>query len=52
MEFELPADQLPATPFPDRKRVVWRLEIVAELPSVNYSARFELPVVAPEAATA
>ena len=52
VEFELPDDQLPATPFPDDKRVVWRLEIVAELPSVNYIARFELPVVAPEAATA
>ncbi|MDZ7853225.1 MAG: hypothetical protein U5L98_11425 [Halomonas sp.] len=45
----VPADQPPATPFPDPKRVVWRLEVNTELPGVDYRAVFELPVVAPQA---
>lgn len=42
--FALPADAVPSDPPGGDDRTLWRLELSAEVPGVDYAARFEVPV--------
>lgn len=42
--FHLPADGEPADDRDPNNRVIWRLEVEAEVPGIDYKAQFELPV--------
>jgi len=42
--FALPSDAVPADPGRGDERTLWRLELSAEVPGVDYVSRFEVPV--------
>lgn len=42
--FVIPADAVASTPSASGTRILWRLEVGAELPGVDYAAVFEVPV--------
>ncbi|MEP6688058.1 MAG: hypothetical protein ABJC36_06890, partial [Gemmatimonadales bacterium] len=42
--FALPPDAVPSDPGRGGDRTLWRLELSAEVPGVNYVSRFEVPV--------
>jgi hypothetical protein len=42
--FVLPADAVPSDPDRGDNRTLWRLALSAEVPGVDYTARFEVPV--------
>lgn len=42
--FVLPADAEPTEEQDPRDRVIWRLEVIAEVPGIDYRGLFELPV--------
>lgn len=42
--FELPADASPSNEIDPDDVVIWRLELAAEVPGIDYAAQFELPV--------
>jgi hypothetical protein len=42
--FALPYDCRPSDPVESNDRILWRLEVRADVPGVDYAARFELPV--------
>jgi len=44
--FAIPSDALPTQSMLNRTSIVWRLSASAEVPGVDYSATFELPVFA------
>lgn len=42
--FDLPPDLPPTEMLPEDDRVLWRLEVSAAMPGVDYAAQFEVPV--------
>ena len=42
--FPIPADAVPSDPARGGDRVVWRLDVSAEVPGVDYASSFEVPV--------
>jgi hypothetical protein len=44
LRIPIPCDCRPSDPLPSRDRILWRLEVTAELPGVDYHAGFEVPV--------
>ena len=44
--FRVPVDAEPSDATDPRNKVVWRLEVSAEVPGVDYRSRFEVPVFA------
>jgi hypothetical protein len=44
VRFRLPSDVLPTDDTNSNDRIVWRLQIAAAVPGVDYSATFEVPV--------
>jgi hypothetical protein len=46
--FDLPLEAPPADERDQNDRLIWRLDVSAEVPGVDYAARFELPVFADE----
>lgn len=44
--FPLPLEAEPADESDQRNRIVWRLEVIAEVPGIDYRGVFELPVFA------
>jgi hypothetical protein len=42
--FAIPADAAPSEPVRGNDRTLWRLEVSAEVPGVDYAAGFEVPV--------
>lgn len=43
--FALPADAPPSSPaYWETERVLWRVDVAAQVPGVDYAARFEVPV--------
>jgi hypothetical protein len=47
--FAIPPDALPSDPRSAGDRVLWRLDVTGEVPGVDYSAAFEVPVFRTEA---
>ncbi|HEX8171276.1 MAG TPA: hypothetical protein VF824_12110 [Thermoanaerobaculia bacterium] len=44
IRLDVPGDQEPSDESDRSNRVVWRLEVFADVPGIDYAARFELPV--------
>lgn len=44
VEFQIPFDAFPTEERSDDDEVLWRLQVEAEVPGVDYSAQFEVPV--------
>ena len=44
VDFTIPFDASPSEEHEDDDRVLWRLQVAAEVPGVDYSAQFEVPV--------
>ena len=42
--FAIPRDAMPSDPGNANDRVLWRLQVIGEVPGVDYSAAFEVPV--------
>ncbi len=42
--FHVPFDQPPTTPGGGSDRILWRLDVEARVPGIDYAARFEVPV--------
>ena len=42
--FRIPASEVPTSPEPSDPSTIWRLEVSADIPGVDYSAHFEVPV--------
>jgi hypothetical protein len=42
--FSIPSDLPPTELFPEDDRIVWRLEVSASVPGIDYTAQFEVPV--------
>jgi hypothetical protein len=42
--FRIPADAVPSDESDSANRVVWRLQVSADVPGVNYESRFDVPV--------
>jgi hypothetical protein len=42
--FPIPADAVPSDPALGGDRVLWRLDVTAEVPGIDYSSSFEVPV--------
>ncbi len=49
VRFALPYDQPPASTESSDNEIIWRLEVKAAVPGVDYDARFEIPVFRTEA---
>lgn len=52
VRFAIPADAPPADEQDANDRVVWRLQVSAEVPGIDYAATFELPVFGDAGASA
>lgn len=48
VSFELPTDQPTSTPEKRERRIMWEIEIEADLPGLDYDTSFEIPVFGPE----
>lgn len=48
ISFELPTDQPPSTPEKKETRIMWKLDVEAEVPGLDFDTDFEIPVFEPE----
>jgi hypothetical protein len=48
ISFEVPADLPPSPPYKTEDRILWELDVSAELPGVDYDVSFEIPVFEPD----
>lgn len=48
VSFALPQGEAPSTPFKRENRILWRLDLDADLPGIDYGVELEVPVFAGE----
>ena len=48
ISFELPTDQPPSTPEKREERMMWVVEVSADVPGLDYDTEFEVPVFEPD----
>lgn len=46
--FEIPDDALASTPLKKETRMLWEVQITADVPGIDYQAAFEIPVFPPD----
>ncbi len=49
ISFELPTDQASSTPVKREERIMWVVEVEADVPGLDYETEFEIPVFPPDA---
>lgn len=50
--FEVPSDAPASTPLKSETRMLWEVQITADVPGIDYQAAFEIPVFPPDETTA
>jgi len=48
ISFKLPTDRPPSTPEKSEERIMWTLDVSADVPGLDYESSFEVPIFEPE----